>query len=388
MTLGVADKQGDLFDDVERFCDEALAGNSIYAVLHRERGRLFPDELFADLFSDRGRRSVPPSVVATVMVLQRLECLSDREAVERFTFDARWRYAAGVGGYDSGNRECFAHTVLVDMRARLAASEDPKRIFNVSVEAASEAGLVGAKRVLDTTPLYDAVATMDTITLIRSALRGLLRAADEGLEAELRAELVSGDDYATSAKPQIDWDDPEAREALIDSRARDAYACLVLLDGRELGPPVAEAAESLLHRAGPAFGLLHRSEHAAEHGARPGREHYGERAPGRDRGTGVEHRRRGRVRRVHAGLSRLRDGGWLARQDRFYDEEAAGLDHARVGRHDVALGGDDQVAGHDLGRKYVLVQAIADDFGAARREVVEGGDLVLGAELVHEAEQP
>ena len=47
----------------------------MYAVLHRERDRLFPDEMFADLFSDRGRRSVPPSVVATVMVLQRLEGL-------------------------------------------------------------------------------------------------------------------------------------------------------------------------------------------------------------------------------------------------------------------------------------------------------------------------
>jgi hypothetical protein len=35
------------------------------------------------------------------MVLQRLGGLSDREAVERFTFDARWRYAAGLGGYDS-----------------------------------------------------------------------------------------------------------------------------------------------------------------------------------------------------------------------------------------------------------------------------------------------
>jgi len=243
MTLGMAGKQGDLFDDVERFCDEVLAENSIYAVLHRERDRLFPDELFADLFSDRGRRSVPPSVVATVMVLQRLECLSDREAVERFTFDARWRYAAGVGGYDNGGRERFAHTVLVDMRARLAASEDPKRIFNVSVEAASAAGLVGAKRVLDTTPLYDAVATMDTITLVRSALRGLLRTADEALEAELRAVLASGDDYATSAKPHIDWDDPEAREALIDSRAHDALACLALLDGRELAPAVAEAAQ-------------------------------------------------------------------------------------------------------------------------------------------------
>jgi IS5 family transposase len=242
MTLGVADKQGELFDDVKRFCDEALAENSVYAVLHRERDRLFPDELFADLFSERGRRSVPPSVVATVMVLQRLEGLSDREAVERFTFDARWRYAAGVGGYDTGAWERFAHTVLVDMRARLAASDDPRRIFRVSVETASAAGLVGAKRVLDSTPLYDAVATMDTITLIRSALRTLLRVADAPLEAELRCVLASGDDYASAAKPQIDWDDPDARDVLVDSRARDAFSCLALLDGRQLSPTVAEAA--------------------------------------------------------------------------------------------------------------------------------------------------
>src|SRR3990172_6503192 len=109
MTLGLAERQGHLLDDVNRFCDEALGENSVYAVLHRERDRLFPDELFADLFSDRGRRSVPPSVVATVMVLQRLEGLSDREAAERYTFDARWRYAAGVRGYDCGGWGSFAH---------------------------------------------------------------------------------------------------------------------------------------------------------------------------------------------------------------------------------------------------------------------------------------
>jgi len=102
MTLGMAERQGDLLDDVTRFCDDVVPASSVYALLHRERDRLFPDEFFADLFSDRGRRSVPPSVVATVMVLQRLEGLSDREAVERYTFDARFRYAAGVGGYDSG----------------------------------------------------------------------------------------------------------------------------------------------------------------------------------------------------------------------------------------------------------------------------------------------
>lgn len=245
MSLGLSDPQQDLLDDVSGFCEEVLPPNSIYSVLHRERHRLFCDEMFADLFSQRGRRSVPPSVVATVMVLQRLEGLSDREAVERYSFDARWRFAAGVGGYGRGQWDKFAHTVLVDMRARLAASEAPRRIFEVTLAAASEAGLVGAKRVLDSTPLYDAVATMDTITLIRSALRSLLRVAGEGLEGELRSVLASGDDYATTAKPQIDWDDAEARKALIDSRARDAFACLLMLEDRVLSAEVREAAELL-----------------------------------------------------------------------------------------------------------------------------------------------
>ncbi len=123
MTLGLAQRQGDLLDEVMRFCDDAVAEDSVYALLHRERDNLFGDVFFADLFTSRGRRSVPPSIVACVMVLQKLGGLSDREAVDRFTYDARWHYAAGVGGWDQGPTG-FAHTVLVDMRARLLASDD------------------------------------------------------------------------------------------------------------------------------------------------------------------------------------------------------------------------------------------------------------------------
>jgi hypothetical protein len=103
--------------------------------------------------------------------------------VDRFTFDARWKHAAGGVGFDYPG---FVHTVLVGMRARLAASTRPDRIFEVTLEAAKATGLVGRKRVLDSTPLYDAVATMDTVTLIWSAIRGVLRAAATDLDAELR----------------------------------------------------------------------------------------------------------------------------------------------------------------------------------------------------------
>jgi hypothetical protein len=245
VTLGRAVRQRDLLDELSRFCELTLPEHSVYALLNRERDMLFPDEMFTDLFSDRGRRSVPPSVIAVVMVLQRLEGLSDREAVDRFAFDARWRYAAGVGGYDGDGWVSFAHTVLVDMRARLAASADPRRLFKVTLEAAGKAGLVGAKRALDSTPLYDAVATMDTITLIRSAIRSVLKQAGLELEAQLRAVLTSGDDYASNAKPQIAWDDTVARAELVDSRARDGHALLAFLDSHRLGPGLAEAAELL-----------------------------------------------------------------------------------------------------------------------------------------------
>jgi hypothetical protein len=242
MTVGAAPTQADLLKGTAAFCDGRVGEDSIWSVLHRERHRLFPDGLFADLFAETGRRSVPPSIVATVMVLQRLHGLSDREAVEAFTFDARWKYACGGLDFDYPG---FAHTVLVDMRARLARSEQPDRIRDVTIDAAREAGLVSVRRVLDSTPLYDAVATMDTITMIRSAMRSLFKAADDPLEAELRSVISSGDDYAGTAKPQIDWDDQAARDELIDTRARDAFACLAALDGREVSVEVAEAARLL-----------------------------------------------------------------------------------------------------------------------------------------------
>lgn len=243
MSQGSAPRQADLFRDTTEFCAPLVRADSIHALLARECHALFPDELFSDLFAGVGRRSVPPLVVAVVMVLQRLEGLSDREAVERFTFDARWKYAAGGLPFDHPG---FAHTVLVDMRARLARSEQPNRIFERTLEVARAAGLVGVRRVLDSTPLYDAVATMDTVTLVRSAIRGVLATAGEHREPALRAVLRrDDDDYRSSGKPAADWDDAAAREALVDALARDGEAVLAALEGEPLPPPLAEAATLL-----------------------------------------------------------------------------------------------------------------------------------------------
>jgi hypothetical protein len=247
VTLGRTPAQADLLRSTVSFVEGRVDPDSIYGVLHRECFTLFPDEMFADLFTDVGRRSVPPMIVAVVMVLQRLEGLSDREAVDRFAFDARWKYAAGGLDFDYPG---FVHTVLVDMRARLARSERPDRIFETVLAVAKSAGLLGRRRVLDSTPIYDAVATMDTVTLVRSAIRGLLRVADAQLEAELRGLLARDDDYATAGKPVCDYEDGAAREALVDALARDAMALVAALDGRNLGPEVDQAARLLAATVG------------------------------------------------------------------------------------------------------------------------------------------
>jgi GAF domain-containing protein len=254
MTPGRPLRRPDLPAAGSRWCEAVLPAGSVYRFLARERGRLFPPELFADLFESTGRRSVPPSILAVVMVLQRLEGLSDREAADRFAFDTRWRYAAGVADAVAGEETAsFAHTVLVDFRARLRRSADPDRIFRVTCQLACrvtcqlacQVGLVGVRRVLDSAPLEDAVTTQDTVPMLRGAIRGLLRACPPELQAKVRGLLQREDDDRAPGMPACDWQDRAAREELVDALVRDAYRAHYALRGERLDPPVAEAAELL-----------------------------------------------------------------------------------------------------------------------------------------------
>ena len=114
--------------------------------------------------------------MASVMVLQAFEGLSDAEAVDRLSFDLRWQAACGV---DTGY-VAFHPTSLVGQRNRLRASERPRRLFEDTKVVAKETGAMkGRARVLDSTPLHDAVATQDTVTQLRAAIRKLLGALDQ-----------------------------------------------------------------------------------------------------------------------------------------------------------------------------------------------------------------
>ena len=80
--------------DAAAFVSHLVPDDSVYAFLAEHRRRLFPDDAFADLFtSGRGRPSQPADVIASVLVLQSLEGLSDRDAVQALATDLRWKVA-------------------------------------------------------------------------------------------------------------------------------------------------------------------------------------------------------------------------------------------------------------------------------------------------------
>jgi hypothetical protein len=247
MALGAAVME-QRFESPRELLGDRLRG--VYRLLAEHGDRLFPHDYFADLYKDsaRGRPTIPARVLATVMVLQAQEGLSDQEAVDHLECDLRWQAAAGVdAGYVA-----FHSTVLVGQRNRLRGSARPKRFLEDTRVIGREAGVLRDRvRVLDSTPIYDAVSTQDTVTQLRSAIRKLLRALEgTPLAGRVRAVLVRDDDYASAGKPPCDWDDREAREALVDALVRDALAALGVVDGVDLVGPAREAAELLVVVAG------------------------------------------------------------------------------------------------------------------------------------------
>jgi hypothetical protein len=109
----------------------------VHAFLADHRQQLFPPELFADVTRHGGgHRSVPAEVIATVMVLQALEGLSDREEISALRRDIAWKVACGLRLDDEG----FHPTVLVYWRNRIRASSRPGRIFDAIRQVVSRPG--------------------------------------------------------------------------------------------------------------------------------------------------------------------------------------------------------------------------------------------------------
>jgi len=206
--------------DAAALCRQLVPEGTVEAFLADHRQELFPDELFEDLFpSGRGRPSVPADVMASVMVLQALEGLSDRDAARALTDRISWKVACGLALDEVG----FHPTVFTYWRNRLRASDRPERVFDAVRAVVDATGVLKGRtrRALDSTLLDDAVATQDTVTQIISAIRRVRREVPGATEVALAAH-----DYDQGAKPLIAWDDPVAKQALVSALVTDALALI------------------------------------------------------------------------------------------------------------------------------------------------------------------
>src|SRR3984893_15221524 len=162
--------------------------------------------------------------MASILVLQTLQDLSDRETAEAARCDLRWKVATGMALDHNG----FDPTTLVYWRNRLAKSTRPHRINEAVRQVVEETGILRGRRkpAVDSTILADAVATQDTITQLIAAIRRAGRLVPGAAEAI--AAVCTGHDYSRPGKPRIDWDEPGAKDTLVSALVNDATALLAV----------------------------------------------------------------------------------------------------------------------------------------------------------------
>ena len=240
---GISRTDHDLWDAGD-VAGHLLPPGSVFAFLAEHRRELFPDEFTADLFPSRtGRPSLPADLVGSVLVLKELHDLSDPQTADALKYDLRWKIACGRSLLQTS----FDPSTLVYWRKRIAASERPDRVFDAVAEVIAQTGILRGRRrrCVDSTVFDDAVATQDTVTQLTAAMRKVSRTVPGA--AAVIAEACALD-YGKAGKPDIDWDDPQAKERLVSALVNDALAVLDALAGP--GAPQRDAA------AADALGLL------------------------------------------------------------------------------------------------------------------------------------
>ena len=227
--------------DAESMVGELVPPGSVYAFLAEHRGELFPDSFIADLFAAKtGRPSLPADLIGSVLVLKELNDMSDPQTAEALKYDIRWKVACGRALTETS----FDPSTLVYWRRRIAESERPDRVFEAVAAVIAETGVLRGKRkrCVDSTVFDDAVATQDTVTQLVAAMRKVARLVPGAQEVVSRVARL---DYSKPGKPQIDWDDPDAKQQLVSDLVNDALAVLAELSGPDAPERDDKAADAL-----------------------------------------------------------------------------------------------------------------------------------------------
>ena len=225
--LGKRSSQRGMFAADHLYLD-FVGRDSFYGFLATERANLFRDEDFGRLYCpDNGRNSVPPSLLATALLLQAHDRVSDGEAKRRADLDLSWKVALGI----EIDQRLFAKSTLQLFRAQLILHDPVRLVFQRSLEYAQETGYLQGRQmkvVLDTTPILGRGAVKDTYNLLADGIKKLVWALAKKVARTKPEVWARGHDlgryYGSSVKgeAEIDWSDGQARAKFLKSIVADA----------------------------------------------------------------------------------------------------------------------------------------------------------------------
>ena len=175
-----------------------LPDGSFFALLAEHGDRIVRDEDFVECYSERmGRPSIPPSLLAKVLLLQYRCGLSDEQAMESVAWDLRWKVALGLPVDHRG----WHPTSLTKFRARVLLHGKERLALENSLRVAEELGMLDApaEQIVDSTPMLGAAATQDTVRLVRHGVKKLIDAV-AAVDQPAAQQLVDGLEF--------DYEDP------------------------------------------------------------------------------------------------------------------------------------------------------------------------------------
>jgi len=252
-----------------------LPDGSFFALLALHGDRVVRDEDFVGCYAERmGRPSIPPSLLAKVLLLQYRCGLSDEQAMESVAWDLRWKVALGLPVDHRG----WHPTTLTKFRARLLLHGKERLALEGSLRLAGELGMLDApvEQIVDSTPMLGAAATQDTVRLVRHGVRKLIDAVaqlDEDAAGSLRDGLEF--DYTRPAeKPDCRWRVKAERERMLTRVAQDAERALRAVEqaaGLLEDDAVADAHRLLRELVGQDFDVDDEGVPRLHRGTKPGR---------------------------------------------------------------------------------------------------------------------
>ena len=192
MSLPAFSTQAELFSTAGLSCDlfgqtdgYRLFAQVVYPAVVASREKL--EECYC---AENGRVAIEPVLLLGISLLQYVDGLPDRQAVEMLRYHAGWNFALNRQLGD----ELFHPTTLVHVRQRLLEQEQSALGFRMILDALAQAGLVSrqSRQRLDSTQMFGLVSRMSRLDCVRESLRLALQELEVQVAPEARPEFWLG----------------------------------------------------------------------------------------------------------------------------------------------------------------------------------------------------